>query len=41
MGHAQYNQIYALVMMALAAGRPVQAYADQCATQTVVLGLIG
>lgn len=32
-GHAQYNQIYALLMTALASGMAVQAYVDQCAAQ--------
>ena len=32
-GHSQYNQIYAMLLMALAAGKPIQAYVDQCATQ--------
>ncbi len=33
-GHSQYNQIYAMLLMALAAGKPIQAYVDQCAPET-------
>ena len=28
-----YNQMYAMALMAVAAGKPLQAYVDQCATQ--------
>src|SRR6185437_5924939 len=33
MGHAQYNQIYSLLLTAMASGLQVQAYSDQCARQ--------
>ena len=33
MGHAQYNEIYSLLLTAMASGMQVQAYSDQCAPQ--------
>ncbi len=34
MGHAQYNQIYALVTTAMITGTKIMAYVDQCAPET-------
>jgi hypothetical protein len=28
--HVQYNQVYALIMLAFATGRPISAYAHEC-----------
>ena len=36
--HPQYNQIYATVMMAIASGRNIMAYADGCNSQAWYAG---
>jgi hypothetical protein len=33
LGHPQYNEIYAMLMLAFTTGKSVQAYADQCAPE--------